>query len=137
MNKYEGVVIEQDRRNDQVFTFLVPEYMISALYLGNRSPKLIEDVEMTLERFKEDKAKEATAMFAGHEARKWIADSRCLIKSCPFYILKRGDFKYALVNGMAYSNSMWFVGEKVTFKERDKAMLFKLMFMNNQEAEAA
>lgn len=148
MSKFAGVIIEQDPKDDMRFRITMHEDAVdkTAICKGVDMPTSpltsiqgALDFARVMKRVIRDRAAELiwqTDMFA------WIREHGGSVCSCRYAAKHKGDqIRTVYVQKgqpMPYIiNDHFRVGLSITFYERDKAMLFKLRWMNEQQAAAA
>lgn len=123
MSIYDYVAIEQDPKNDQRFRITLSEGMV-CVFGEQETTGMIHHFERHLQRMKRHLAENACVKLKKLPARKWAE------KHGGQTIFRRTTFKPA---GATHYRA----GLSITFKERDKAMLFKMMFVGTQQEAIA
>ena len=142
MSIYANVLIEQHRSSDQRFRISLPESALdtTGLFEGVAvrpdSFTSIEGSEHFHRLLKRRIASVAADELSNHPAFKWIQEQGGRTVVCLFAEKSKGDNVQVvrLKHGQPAPqiiNRHYRAGISVTFKERDKAMLFKLRWMGH------
>ncbi len=124
MNIYDSVLIEQDAKNDQRFRITLPEGMV-CVFREPDTTGMIHHFERRIQMLKRRLSNAACDVLKDLPARKWAQEHGGRSIWCRITFRPAGATHYR-------------AGLSITFKERDKAMLFKMMFVGSvAEAEAA
>jgi hypothetical protein len=148
MSKFAGMIIEQDPKCDTRFRITLPEDAIDktdlfegvGLYADyfNSIKGASDFVRITKDAIK----KRASAIIWDTEMCRWIKDYGGRKTVCRYAAKQKGDRMRTvfLKKGQPAPqiiNDHFRVGLSVTFRDRDKAMLFKMQWMNAPLALAA
>lgn len=142
MSIYANVLIEQHRSSDQRFRISLPEAALdttgffTGVALRPDSFTTIEGSEHYHRILKRRMASVAAKELYNHPAFHWVQEQGGRTVVCLFTEKSRGDNVRVvrLTQGQPVPqiiNRHYRAGLSVTFKERDKAMLFKLRWMGN------
>lgn len=147
MSKYKGIIIEQDPRCDTRFRITMPESAIdtTGLFANRQVPNFAASITGALgyvDLMKDLLKERAADEIRRTDALDWIRQHRFSVRARRFAVEHKGDnlrtvFLQAGQATPSYVNRHWRLGLSITFKERDKAMLFKMRWMDQPVKVAA